>query len=506
MLILAGWSCAGLWWLARRVTPLVALAAAGLSLPVLVGVAMNAPEWLRGPAPYPFEWQWAYHPAVALWRLGPALAGAAGVVAALAAVQAIGRRSHQTAYACLAAAILSGIVLQAGIVHLRQGGALAAIAAATEDDSYTSFFTVAATADDAVRLLASYADRLDTLPMHARTHPPGPVLYYRAALDVVAALPAVATTIVGTAARFQVPVKRFEVAADAGHAPVLQAAALLSGLGVALAAMLAAWPVTVIVRTWGVDRVTAISAGCLWTLCPAALFFVPNFDAVVTLLVATAGALGSVSVTSRNPRLGSLWAFGAGLAAGAAFFCSFGALPMLATAGLLVVCLAHRTRVPLLRLGTVGAVVGLGAIVVIGVPAALGFDRPAVLQRSLRLHREHFTLPRSRTLWLRFNLLDFSIFLGWPLLAWAAGLVAFTRRETGRRGWLALGVVAALVLLVDLADVTRGEVGRLWMPFMPLMFAAVGIGAQSRARAADWLLVALLLAAHALLIALHWSA
>ncbi len=502
--VLLGWSIAALVWLARRVSARTAVVVAVASVPVLIAVAFNTPEWLRGPAPYPREWQWPYHQAVALWRLGPAIAGAAGILAAIALINVRAVHDPRVSAAGLGLAIVSGFVLQLGVLHLRQGGAAATIAAATEDENYTSFFSVAATADHVQPLLAGYAERLDGLPLHARTHPPGPVIYYRAVVDVIRVAPVLATSIVGAADRLHVPIKRFEVSADGNREPVLQASALLSGWGVAVAALLAAWPVAVIVRRWGGSPAAAARAGCLWTLCPAALFFVPNFDAVVALLVASACALGCVGVTYHTSRRGLVAMFGAGLAAGTAFFCSFGAAPMLAAAALIVVALSVKTRVPATRSMVLACAAFAGTVTLLALPMAAGFDWFDTIGRSLRLHREHFTLPRSRALWLRFNLLDFAIFAGWPLLVWGAALVA-NPAAGRRRDLIVLAVVVATVLVVDLADVTRGEVGRLWMPFMPLAFAGVGLGASSRARDADWLLVAVLLAASAIVLGLHWS-
>jgi hypothetical protein len=83
---------------------------------------------------------------------------------------------------------------------------------------------------------------------------------------------------------------------------------------------------------------------------------------------------------------------------------------------------------------------------------------------------------RGYWLWLRFDLLDFSIFLGLPLVAWGlAGIPWRLRRtpsDTSPRPAL-IWTVAALVVALDLSGVTRGEIGRLWMPLMPMAFVAL---------------------------------
>src|SRR5205085_505834 len=118
------------------------------------------------------------------------------------------------------------------------------------------------------------------------------------------------------------------------------------------------------------------------------------------------------------------------------------------------------------------------------------------------LHRDHYT-PPGRWLWLWFNLLDFTVFLGWPVAAWAVALAV-----RGRSWWAArlIGALAAFLALLDFADVTRSEVGRLWMPLMPFAFAATGVAAANDdTRSAEWILVAVLLAIVSLTLALYWG-
>jgi hypothetical protein len=208
------------------------------------------------------------------------------------------------------------------------------------------------------------------------------------------------------------------------------------------------------------------------------------------------------AVTVEHSHRTAVHALGAGLIAGIALFCSFGAAPMLIAAGLTALAIATGRSLNWSRLALTAGFAALGMAIVLSVPLALGFDFLDTFQGVMRLHRDHYT-PPGRALWLRFNLLDFSIFLGWPLIAWLV-VLSFTRRN-----WRAVRVVlamAAFVAFIDIADITRSEVGRLWMPLMPLMFAATGIAASTpKARNAEWILVAVLLAITSLTIALHWS-
>ena len=66
--------------------------------------------------------------------------------------------------------------------------------------------------------------------------------------------------------------------------------------------------------------------------------------------------------------------------------------------------------------------------------------------------------------------------------------------------------MAGVIAAIDLADVTRSEVGRLWMPMMPLTLAAIGVAASSeKTESGEWLLTASLLAITSLVLVLYWG-
>jgi hypothetical protein len=110
----------------------------------------------------------------------------------------------------------------------------------------------------------------------------------------------------------------------------------------------------------------------------------------------------------------------------------------------------------------------------------LGYDPVAGAQSILWIHFQDYELPRSYRTWLGYNLLDFTLFIGWPfvaVLAWRAPrLVRELLRSRFTGASLASQVSAAaigVVILADVAGSSRGEVGRMWMPLMPITQIAV---------------------------------
>jgi hypothetical protein len=90
---------------------------------------------------------------------------------------------------------------------------------------------------------------------------------------------------------------------------------------------------------------------------------------------------------------------------------------------------------------------------------------------ALQQHYELVTSLRRYEWWVFYNLLDLLIFAG-PLVVvgFAAALLATFRRFTTFHPIHAFTLALALLILaLDLSGSARGEVGRLWLFFMPLL-------------------------------------
>jgi hypothetical protein len=504
-IVAAAWGVIAVVWVLRRVPEMLAAGLIGVTVILVLAVVFDQPSWIRGPAPYPAQWQWAYRAPDTWYRIGPALLGATVIIGAVIFLCVGGSAQNHRARgrAGLAAAMVGALILQLGVLHVGQGGAFATIGSLTRSELFTGYFAVALDRRGTTDLIDNYAEMLTNLPVHARTHPPGPVLYYRAFVNGFDALPSFGTSLIRTLEAVDVPVERFTTNSRGAREPIVAAAAFVAGLCTVFAAILIAWPVARIAEAGGADSISAAGAGALWGLCPAALFFMPGFDAIETLLIALASLLGCMALaTERSPRAAG-YALAAGVIAGIALFCSFGAGPMLIAAGLTALVIASGRPLNWPRLVLAAGAAVLGAVIILSVPLLLGFEYVRTFQGIMALHRDHYT-PPGRGLWLRFNLLDFSIFLGWPLIAWLVALHFRNRKDRAGRVVLVLTICVAVI---DIADLTRSEVGRLWMPLMPLIFAGTGIMASTPAtrRNFEWILVAMLLAITSLTIAFHWG-
>jgi hypothetical protein len=136
------------------------------------------------------------------------------------------------------------------------------------------------------------------------------------------------------------------------------------------------------------------------------------------------------------------------------------------------------------------------------------------MREALRIHREFFTQPRDYAVWLVFDPLDLAIFIGLPVaVSLVAAAVRSTRRLLARarlqpdEAFRLAALAALLVLLVS--GQTRGEVGRIWIPIMPVLLVAALARAprpddDAVPSAASALLLAAAIAPTTIAIALWW--
>ena len=473
--------------------------AAAASLLVLVAIPFDLVPLLRGPAPYPPEWQWAFRPggpARPLWGAAACALGLLGLLWASGTGRARGRPAPARR-ALIAGAVLLGCGLQVGLLAREPGSPLRTLLSRARSRSFTSYHTVAISpeARDPATFLRGHATHLSEWTRsakHAATHPPGPILYYRAALGLCEASPAMTDGLLRAAG---VPDREFRPPATRAA----RAAALLGALLLVLLGALTAWPVGALARALGAGDLPATRLAILWALVPGPALMTPQFDQALALPVALATLLLLTTAS------GTWRAVAAGALGGAALLTSYGAAAFLVIGGLAAIATNATDRGALRRAVTAALLAtGVAGLVAFGLPALLGHEPLRALLSALSIHREVFTAPRSYALWLLFNPVDLALFLGVPVAVAGLWASVASRREPlscalARYRWAVFGGLLALLL----AGVTRGEVGRLWIPLMPLLLVAI-LREEDGLDRRDSLVYGVLLAAFTLAMGSYW--
>ena len=486
------------------------LAIVGVSLAVTVAIPLDLLPWLRGPAPYPPEWQWGYRPGGPAHSLSVA-AMLAGLVIALLAATGRGwarRRPRATAASVLVAATAAGWCLQLAALEREPAGPLRALMARALSASIGSYHTAAVEeAGDPRELLRSHATRLPELlatAKHAATHPPGPVLFYRTAVDLCERSPALTDVLLRAAGG----APRRDT--QAGQRRAERAGGLLGGLVLGLLGVLTLWPLALLSEALGLEPLAAARVGLLWTLVPGLVVMSAALDAATALPVTACALLLARASGATSRRSLATRAALAGACGAVALFASYGSAAFLAIGGGAVVAWASVDRRALARAVAASALAAaITALLALGVPTALGHQPLLAMRTALAIHRAAFTLPRSYALWLVFNPLDLAVFSGLPVVV--AGLWALRRtiRRTFAAGPLValdrfrLGVFGGVVLLL-LMGVVRGEVGRILIPLMPLVLVTSVTEGGSTPDTDEALGLGVLLAALTLAIDAYW--
>jgi hypothetical protein len=280
----------------------------------------------------------------------------------------------------------------------------------------------------------TYVDRLADYPTHVKSHPPGVVVFLRV-LELVG----------------------------------------LRGNGWAAAAMIAfaaTVPCAIAVIVGGLAGRSVARPLLPFLVCgPWTLMVVTVADGAFAAVAAWSAALLVVAVRSRSRRLGPALAFASGVVMGLGLYASYGLVPILAVVGLAIVVAAGALRlvVPV----TAGvATVGLAW-------TTAGFDWIEGLQGARAAYHAGVASQRPYLYFVVANLVVFSVMLGPAVVA------ALCRRLDPA----VIPVVAAslaAVAIADLSGLSKGEVERIWLPFVPFVTVAATRLAR-RPLAARWL-------------------
>ncbi|MEX2459333.1 MAG: hypothetical protein WD770_10160 [Actinomycetota bacterium] len=199
-------------------------------------------------------------------------------------------------------------------------------------------------------------------------------------------------------------------------------------------------------------------------LAPFALWVATSMDGAYLGIGAWSVAL-LVLATGRTGARSRALAAGGGAVFGIGLLLSYGLAPL----ALVPAAVAIRRRRP-----DVLAVFGMGAAVPLAMAAAAGFWWPDGLAASRRRYAVGIARLRPYGYFLVANLAALALAVG-PAVA--AGLA----RLRDRGLWLLAGGALAAVVLADLSGLSKGEVERIWLPFMPwLVLACAALGRGGR--------------------------
>lgn len=446
---------------------------------ILIGAVLNQLPFANGPA----EWEWTYRPL----GLEPGAAVLAVLATVLIAWMVSRPRPTRSSPRTVLGLIVLGLVFTFNLVASQPEGLDRVLRSLASRNSFGYVFD-AGLAPSTRELLADYPRATAGLNQHSRTHPPGPLLLVRGLDAVGRGLPVegglwsrAAEALDREAQRAR---DRRRPAPREGAMPSPGAVVLLVLLLPGLSALAAA-PLHRLALDWGLPPRAALLAAGLWLLVPARSLFTPSLDQALPFLLVAAAVLATPS------RPGSWRPLAAGVLAGLCTVTTYGYVVMLP---LLAGLAGFDSREPGgLRLNLVRPLLlGLGFVLPwLALISLGGFDFWPAFQIAMAEHKSIAVVTRDYQTWLLWNPYDFALLLGPAVLGLAAAAAVPVRvparTPAFRTGvWLWWGTL----LLLLFAGSVRGEVGRIWLMFMPFacLFAAeIVAGHEDGRKAGGWL-------------------
>lgn len=311
-------------------------------------------------------------------------------------------------------------------------GAAGIIGPAQSSEDYAR--TVPLVGDDPALFARTYVGNLRDFSTHGQAHPPGMVLVLWG-MDSVGL-----------------------------HGPWWEGALELMVGAASVPAVLLA------VREVGDERLARAAAPFL-VLCPIAVAW-SSGDAVFLGLGAWSAAILVVATGRSGHRADGLaWAGGA-----------LGGISMLLSYGIGVLGLVPLAVIVARRRWRLALIAGAAATVPLVLAWAAGFSWVAGLQATRDLYYHGIALRRPQGFFVWANIAALAVALG-PAVWVGLGRL----RNAGV--WLLVGGALAAVTVADLSGLSKAEVERIWLPFMPWLVAGAGAGliAASRRSRRAWL-------------------
>ena len=447
-----------------------------LSAPLVFALAFDLLPFLRGND----EWRWPLRPIEPAARL-ILLIVLLGLYVLLCArwLRAFGRESmsRRSERFFLLVITFAAPIIQLALAFAVSRAPLLEFFGPTVSVHNSGYFTTAISTPDLNQLLANFPALMPQLPIHAQSHPPGAVVAQWLAWQFFRALPPLADAIA-------LPLRTLQC-----HNPGLMAldntqiASATIGMLLPLIGALAVWPLYAFTK-----RVTSPVAAAItvmvFPLLPLFAMWMSQWDQIYPLLLFTGLYFAHTGLVphparraGRNADSVSGWRiFLAGIPLSLATFFSVGNFVLIVIVGLygaaqlwfqrpIASSLRRAISQSLIRL----IVYALGcASVWLAYALFYGISPLAVITTGSRLAFESTTGNRSYGAWLLGNPIDFAVFLGFPIVALLLyNLIRRTPFPQSVRP-ITLATFGTLIPLW-LSGFVRGEVGRLWMYFGPLV-------------------------------------
>jgi hypothetical protein len=458
---------------------------AAVVLGIAAVFAFDLTPWARGG----FGWRWEYDPLpLRAWAL-PALL----LLCYLLGAAALVRRNSGLRWAVAWSALFS-VGLALAVTAAQEGDAVYGLFSRTVSKLATGPHWMSAHVDWSGDGWRHWDEVMRGAGGHLSNLPPGLPLGYAALAGLFGRAPDAAEAIAARLLPYQC--HNVELLA---YPPQIVASALFGVLMPPWAA-LAAVPLAAAARRLSGEQ-AARSAVLWWPLTPALLAFAGSLNTIFPLmtLLALLALLRAIDAVAAGRRLA--WAVVGGLMTGAAIFANFAFAPLPLVLGLFALAYGLGVRrIPVGGILMLGAAFGFGAAIPWALfAAATGLTPLDLLRASFEFHLD---LERPYAFWAVMHIWDWLVWGGLGLAALAIVSALRARRGLDGGSALSLALVVAMFILT-LSGTARGETGRVWLVFTPLLVLTAADGLRRiDGRGQSWMLIGTVNGVFALVLAM----
>lgn len=416
-----------------------------------LAIGFDITPFLRGPAPYPPEWQWSYQFTNTLSRIW--LPFFVGLTIILGSVFLEKRKFFKMKYFSpifLISICLLTFLVQFSLLYFSRSG-VGVLLGRIINPGINGYFTTALSIHNIPYFLATYQSHVVTFPMRAADHPPFAILFFSLILWISSHLPFLFPFIA------KISLQHSDIATLWNHLqPYQKVGALLSTIFIPFLSTIVLVPLYFFTKSY-YGKQSAIRACFLYAVFPSVYLFLPLNDVFLGIFVMS-GFLLAVIGQKRNDYL---YFFLSGLSVIIGVFFS---ISLFVPIGILLLFLyLSKTSLRYIIALLLGAC---------SLPLFLfiffHFNTPGVFIEITKLQAKRSYLP-----WLFYDLYDFFIFAGIPILLFSL-LRIKDLFEKNKKDLLAIAFFVVLFLL-DILGFSRAETGRIWMPYMPLLASIIAV-------------------------------
>lgn len=422
-------------------------------------IAIDISPYLRGPAPYAPDWRWEYNFVNTYPKMWAPILVATSIIFLFYKVEKKNWIAKYKGRILLLFASLS-YILQFALLFANRAGINGLLSRIINPD-VNGYFTTALTVHNISDFLKDYNSNVLSFSMHAQGHPPFAILFFYWIDQFFKAF----TFLNNFVSNISPNTQQINLIWTS-LLPNEKLSALFLMLFIPLLVSVTSILLYFVAEKL-YDAASALRALTLYIFIPSVLLFIPINDSFISLfpLLSLLILIGSFGTKSRLLVLLSGLVFSVGI------YFSISLLPLI----LIFIWLV----VPKLKFKTEDITKFLFFFLLgnLLIPTALWvlfkFDSIKMIQVLM------MGLPESRnyTTWVLYNLYDFFVFIGIPLTIAFIILFYRTSKTLLTKRWEKIDPLflsfSLMLLIVNFSGSVKGEVARIWIPFVPFFILAI---------------------------------